>query len=164
MNSNKKLRIAVVVVAIIAVGGWFTPVQDAASGLLGGVTNYDTVKATGLAIGPGCSDFYSNCTGTTQTAQFSGTGSLIGTNGIAATSTSNFDIAVTGVIAGDQVIAQLPTTAPTASGKGPFVIVAASASTTANFITLTVLNLSGIATTAISTTLQTGVNYWVVRD
>lgn len=128
-----------------------------------GTSNFDAFETASLAVGSGCDNEGDTCTGTGFTQILASTGTLIGSRGITATSTSNYDIAVTGVVAGDKVIAQLPTTAPTASGFGPYVIVASAASSTSGFITVTVLNLSGVATSTITTTLQSGVKYWVYR-
>lgn len=48
--------IALIVVAIIAIGGWFTPVGQAAFGALADSTNFTNLGAKVLKVGTGCDD------------------------------------------------------------------------------------------------------------
>lgn len=142
MSNDKRLWVAVVAVAIIAVGAYFYPQQ--AAGLLGAV---GTRFPNGLAVG------------TTSPAQGK---LLIGTNGtnignvnfqtcslilasytLAASSTVTADCAVTGAQTGDVVFAQFATTTPGAGTGAGWLITGASASTTAGFDTLSVINNTG---------------------
>lgn len=65
----KTLWIAVIVVGIIAIGGYVFP---NATGLVGGITNYDTISVNGLVIGSGCNNFGATCYGTTLGGVVSG--------------------------------------------------------------------------------------------
>lgn len=128
--------------------------KQSASTILGGVTNYDTVSATGLKVGVGCADGNTSCAGSSITSIIKGTCDLVGGT-IAATTTGYADCAVTGVLPGDLVFASFATTTPAAS------IIAARASSTSGFITLKVLNLSGLSNHI--TAFGTSTEYYVVR-
>lgn len=60
-----------------------------------------------------------------------------------ATTTLPYDCAVTGVVSGDNVIAQLSSSTPAFGGATGWSIVASKASTTAGFITVLLANNSG---------------------
>lgn len=108
----------------------------------------------GLQVGP---------TGTLNVNTQFGTCNLIGgAAGISATSTKNFDCAVTGIQRGDVVMGDLGTNAPFTPGAG-FVISAAVASTTSGFITFTILNLTGVASSTLGTNLTNGLEYYTLR-
>lgn len=108
----------------------------------------------GIQVGP---------TGTLNANSQFGTCNLIGGSaGISATSTKNFDCAVTGIQKGDVVMGDLGINAPFTSGAG-FVVSAAQASTTAGYITYTILNLTGAASTTLGTNITNGMEYFTLR-
>lgn len=76
---------------------------------------------------------------------------------IAATSSANTFCAVTGVNPGDSVFVSLATTT-LFSGSG--IVAGAEASSTPNYITVKLFNMTGAATT--TATIGTGVNYFVI--
>lgn len=111
-------------------------------------------QSGGESIGP---------TGTfDQNSQF-GTCNLIGgTSGIGATTTANFDCAVTGIKAGDTVFGD-PSASLPVGALYDFPIIKAVASTTNGYITFTVLNLSGAASTTLGTPVTNGIEYFTQR-
>lgn len=97
-----------------------------------------------------------------QNTQF-GTCNLIGgAGGVTATSTANFDCAVSGVQPGDTVLGDLGANAPFTVGGG-FVISKAVASSTRGYITFTLLNLTGAASTTLGVNLTNGLEYFTLR-
>lgn len=133
MNSEKKIWVALIAVAIIALAGWFYPTAKQA--VLSGVTNYDEVDATAIKIG--------GTNGSRVGPIIIGTCALLPANySFAATTSVSVDCAVTGVVTGDVVFAQFATTT-SANGSAGWNIVGASASTTSGFITLNVTNNTG---------------------
>lgn len=85
-----------------------------------------------------------------------------GAAGIAASSTANFDCAVKGIVRGDTIFGDLGANAPTTPGFG-FNISKAVASTTAGFITFSITNFSGAATTTLGANLTSGIEYLTYR-
>lgn len=77
-----------------------------------------------------------------------GTCSILANASVAATSTANFDCAFTGVRSGDVVVVTQVSSSTVAS---QYVIKGANASSTADFITFSVLNLTGAAATPAAT-------------
>lgn len=92
--------------------------------------------------------------GSPLTQIIKGTCNLVGGT-VAATSSAPADCAVTGVVDGDLVFAQLATS--TAGGA----ITGARASTTAGYITVRLMNLAGAAKD--TTYFGTSTEYWIVR-
>lgn len=107
----------------------------------GGVTNYDTVEASGLAIGSGCNDFYGTCTGATYTQTYSGTCTLVSDSSIAATSTGTGTCAISGLLAGDKVYLDIATTSVELTRQiVPIGVIAGT-----NSATVRLFNLTGTA-------------------
>lgn len=104
----------------------------------GGVTNYDELDATALKVG--------GTNGTRIGPFIIGSGALIGRNytNLAASSSLVYDIAVPGVVSGDFVEASFATS--TSNGAG-WLVTQTSASTTAGFITINIVNNTGTAAT-----------------
>lgn len=168
--SNKNLTIGLIVVAIIAICGIFSPVgQNVIHGLGAavdcqvntcftslGVTG--TFQADGAAIFNGTvtqagavsltSTFKLGSSGTAQVNQVTTTCAMKGDVSIAATSTGYaFCSGVTGLTSADNVIAQFASTTGVTTQFDNWVIVSADASTTAGAVDLTLLNLTGAART-----------------
>lgn len=81
-----------------------------------------------------------------------------------ATSTSVYDCAVAGVASGDIVTAIVGTSTPLIAGQyGGFIITAAAASTTANFITLTVYNGTGVSSDPTTRGYASTTYYQIMR-
>jgi hypothetical protein len=158
MNDKTLPIVAFVLILGIAIGGYFFPKAGAA---FGGITNYDTVSASGLAIGVGCNSFGAACGGTTITQVIKGTGILVMPNysSLAASTTLAADIAVTGVVSGDTVFAQFATS--TANGAG-WEVVGVSASSTSGFITLRIINNTG-TTATIPASIASTTQYLILR-
>lgn len=171
--SNKTLFIGLVVVAVIAIIAEFTPAGRQVAGRLGGVTNYDTLQASGLIVGTNTTNS-SNVsfmkTGTCTLYQY--------VNTIAATSSITTDcvdpttsgagtggghVALSGIQKGDTVFATLSTsTSALVATAGGLVLTGASASTTSGYITVTLTNLKGTTFTFPSGASST-VSYLVLR-
>lgn len=131
--TNQNLTIGLVVVAIVAIAGLFYP-GSPVSHLLGGVTNYDEVDATAVKIG--------GSSGTRVGPVITGTCALIPVSySFVASSSQVADCAVTGVVTGDYVFAEFATSSPSGAG---WLISQVSASSTSGFITLRVVNNTGI--------------------
>ena len=146
MNSNKSLWVAVIVVAIIAVGGYLYPqVQSSVFGSSG--TRYQHGISVGTDTAPSSNGLKVGNNGTSITKIITGTGILIASNysSLAASTSLPFDIAVTGVTANDVVFTQFAST--TASANLGWYIIGSSASSTAGYITIQVINNTGVAAT-----------------
>lgn len=127
---------------------------------LRGVTNYDTIKATGIAIGSGCADSYSTCTGSSITQMFTGTCSLVSNSSIAATSTGTGTCSITGLTAGDKVFVSLATT--TTKIAAQWAIIGTVAGT--DSATIRLYNGTGAdAVPAATNGFGSSTQYWVVR-
>lgn len=147
----KTLWIGLIVVALIAIAGWFSPTVVKS---LGGVTNYDEVDASALKVG--------GTMGTRMSGFAFGTCSLIASSyTVAATTTIGMDCAVTGVVPTDGVFAQFATS--TQIGSGGWQIRGASASSTAGFITMSVVNGTG-ASSLIPASIASTTKYIVLRS
>lgn len=145
---DKISRIIGVLALVIAIIGIFTPAgQSVVKGALGGVSNYDTIGVTGLQVGPGCNGG-GTCTGSTLSFVSKGTCFLIANTSITASTTQNVDCAYTGVVAGDTVIASLQASSTNASN---YIIRGVQASTTAGFITFSLLNQTGTSAVPAAT-------------
>lgn len=101
-----------------------------------------TIETVKVAFGGGIQVSDRGTAGTTYTLIKSGTCTLLGDNSIAATSTGNVDCAVTGARSGDLVRLNLAASTSIAS---QFVVKAVQASSTANYITAQLVNLTGAA-------------------
>lgn len=154
MQSSTKIWVALIAVAIIALGGYAYPQVQAR---LGGVTNYDEVDATAIKIG--------GTNGSRIGPVISGTCNLLGMDASAtATTSSPYDCAVTGVVSGDTVIATLGTTSLTANlVKNGWFIVGAKASSTSGFITIQIANYTGGAATPSTQQVGSSTNYLVAH-
>lgn len=154
---QRNAGIGVLIAIVIAVGAYFYPSAAQIASNFGGVTNYDEVDATALKIG--------GSSGSRVGPIIAGTCALTGMDASAsATTTSNYDCAVTGVVSGDTVFAQLATTTSSVPNSiVSFAALSAKASTTAGFITVRVANFSGTA--VVPSTLQIGssTNYLVLH-
>lgn len=152
MESNKTLWAALIAVAIIAVGAYFYP--HVASNLLGGVTNYDEVDTSALRVGG---------TNSTRLGLLSfGTCSLIaGSYTVAATTTVAMDCAITGIVATDGFFAQFATSSQSLAGG--WSVRGASASSTAGFATISVVNGTG-ASSVIPASIASSTKYILLRQ
>lgn len=139
MTSIQKIWVALIAVAIIALGGWMYPAaKQAVQQDFRGVTNYDEVDTTAIKIG--------GSSGSRVGPIITGTCALIlpGTNTATASTSISMDCAVTGVVSGDTVFASFATsTAITSTAGLGWSIAGASASTTSGFITLRINNNTG---------------------
>lgn len=127
---------------------------------VGGTTNYDIIKATGLSIGSGCGDGYSTCTGSSITQMFTGTCSLVSDSSIAATSTGTGTCAITGLVAGDKVFVSLATTTTKLTAQWSTVGTVAGTDSA----TVRLLNSTGAAAVPSATNgFGSSTQYWVIR-
>lgn len=155
---DKSFLVAMVAV-VIAIGGYLFPQVSA---VLGGTTNYDILSAASLQIGSGCDNANGTCTGTRVSQLLKGSCALIGTDASqTGTSTVAYDCAVTGVVAGDTVIAQLSTSTPFSTSRS-WDIVAAKASSTSGFITVLLANNGQTAIPSV-TGVGSSTNYMIMR-
>ena len=161
--NNKNLLVGLLVVLVVAIGGYMFP--KAGQSVLGAIgtrfqhgvsINTNTSPASnGFRIGDNGSEFTEM-----KLTQCNVLGA--GTNGLVinATSTKAFSCAVTGVASGDLVLAQFATSTQGLITRS-FEIVGASASSTAGFVVLSILNSTGADNTrpaemASSTTIFYG--------
>lgn len=145
--------VTAIVVVALALAAFSTGSSKVAGGTFSTITQYFN---DGIVVSGATSTFSSLKLGTNgSSGTFSkwGTCNLVG-GAIAATSSASADCAVTGVLAGDIVIATLST-----SSIG--VITGAAASTTSGFITVRVFNLTGAASSVSA--LGTSTSYRVTR-
>lgn len=133
MTSLKNVWIAMIVVAIIAVIGVFTPTGKSVIQSFGGVTNYDELDAKAIKIG--------GSNGSRIGPIISGTCSLVSDSSIAATSTGTGTCAVTGAVAGDIVMVSLSTTTTKIAAQWQVIGTVA----TTDSVTVRLLNLTGTA-------------------
>lgn len=139
MTSEKKLWVALIAVAILALGGYYYPtVKGSVETAFGGVTNYDEVDATALKIGGANGSRVGPIIATTCNA-------AIATLPLAASSTATATCAVTGVAAGDIVTVFIPGTTSFSAWGGLFV---GGATPSTNTITFQYFNGSGAATSS----------------
>lgn len=149
MNDNFSRSLAVVAI-VIAIGGYFFP--SIAPHAFGGVTNYDEVDTTALKVG--------GSNGSRVGPIIIGTGALISANvSVAASSSQEFDIAVTGVVPGDSVNAQIASST-VASSLG-WQVRSAIASSTAGFVAVVLSNLTGAAANPHTAGIDSAVMYEV---
>lgn len=151
MNTQiRNLWVAMIVVAIIAAIGVFTP---SVAQLLGGVTNYDEVDTTALRVGG---------TNSTRLGLLSfGTCSLIASSyTVSASSTVAMDCAITGAVSTDGFFAQFATS--TATTFGGWSVRGASASSTAGFATISVVNGTG-GSAVIPASIASSTKYILLR-
>lgn len=147
MTSLKNVWIAMIVVAIIAVTGVFSPVGKSVVRSFGGVTNYDEVDATAIKIG--------GSTATRVGPIIVGTCNLTSNTSISATTTGTGTCATTGSLAGDIVIVSLATT--TTKQAADFVVngtVAGTDTTTVRLFNLTGGNAVPAATNGFGSSTQ----------
>lgn len=122
---------------------------------LGGATNYDELDATAIKIG--------GSSGSRVGPVISNTCELIGTHVTqAGSSTLPYDCAVTGVVSGDYVLAQLATSTAFKTLNG-WEIVGAKASTTSGFITVLLSNLTGGSADPSATSVASSTQYLVLH-
>lgn len=102
-------------------------------------------------------------TGTLNANSQFGTCNLIGGSaGLIASTTANFDCAVTGIQKGDTIVADLGANAPLGPSLG-FMLVKAVASSTNGYITFTIANLTGVSSSTLGTNLTNGIEYTTWR-
>lgn len=156
---TSSLWIAVIVVAIIAVGGYIYPQVTNRVGSIN--TNFTNIGVTGLSVGSTCGDNYTSCNGTAISKILTGTCNLIGgsSDTIAASGKKSAYCAVAGVVAGDKVFANLATS--TDPNVGSVVVLGSSASSTSGYIEVTLLNASTTATQV--TRFGTSTQYLIIR-
>lgn len=162
MTSN--LIIGGLVAIVIAIGA-IVYIQHTPN-KLGGVSNVDTLSATGLQVGTNCNSSGSTCGGTTISQLLSGTCNAISYSSLSASSTLRVDCAVTGVVSGDKVFVSLPVSnkagALNVGANGIVLAGGAAASSTSGYISFDLFNASGAATSSYPQA-STSVQYWVVR-
>lgn len=154
MQSQKGIWVALIAVAIIAIASLFLVVTGKSGSPVsfGGVTNYDEVDASALKIG--------GTNGTRLGLIAAGNCSLISSNfTFAASSSVAVDCAVTGVVSGDYVFAGFATSS--ANGAG-WLVTQESASSTAGFITLRIVNNTG-ASAIIPASIASSTPYVVLH-
>ncbi|MFA6095409.1 MAG: hypothetical protein WC767_01040 [Candidatus Paceibacterota bacterium] len=121
-----------------------------------------TSTVTGDSVTVGSSGITVGSSGTAITQVLKGTCTLLANVSIAATSTGFADCAVTGVQSGDNVFVSLSTTT-TAIGNN-WVVAGTKASTTAGFISVKLLNLTGTtAVPAATSGFGSSTSYLIVR-
>lgn len=150
---NKTLAWGGILIAIvIASAALFFAAQPAAP-TASGVTNYDELDATAIKIG--------GTNGTRLGPIMTGICSLIAPSfTVSASSTVPMDCAITGVVPTDGVFAQFASS--TAATFGGWSIRGASASSTAGFVTISVVNGSG-GTGVIPASIASTTKYIVLR-
>lgn len=137
--SNRNLTIGLVVAIVIAIAGLFAPVLPNGQSVYQGITTGTNFKY-GISVGNTAA---LGVVPTNFSKILGGTCSLIaGTYTIAASSSIAVDCAVTGAVSGDLVQAWFATS--TSNGAG-WLVTQSSASSTAGFITLRIVNNNGVS-------------------
>lgn len=141
MQTSKTVWVALIAVAIIAVAGCFLPILPSGKSLFGDISgcNGSTSCFTNLYAS---GQLQVSSTGTSINNIAFGSGAIIGNVSQTATTTKAYDIAAVGCLSGDKVLTEQ---ASSTAVLGGFQITAASASTTAGYVTLSVFNGSGAA-------------------
>lgn len=151
MTSEKKLWVALIAVAIIAIGGYWYPQVEKLAGSITTGTNFKY----GISVGNTAS---LGVVPTNFSKIFGGTCSLIApVYTVTASSTVAMDCAITGAVSTDLVDAWFATS--TATGAG-WSVVGSSASSTAGFITLRVVNNTG-TNAIIPASIASSTDYWI---
>lgn len=138
-----KITIGAVIVLIVGIVlGYSTH----STNKVGGVTNTSALSAATLAIGSGCDNEFSTCTGSTINGIITAnTPTCTASSSIAATNAKSLECAVTGLLSTDKVFVQATTTLSSVS----LTLEGAYASTTANgYIEYVISNASTTAITS----------------
>ncbi len=172
MTDTTKVWVALIAVAIIAIGGYFSPhgaaptVQDNTqlAGSIDGPTTYGILGTGQIKVGSGCANGfkYSGCTGTAVNKILQGTCNITQNSpgSFAASTTALFFCPVTGAVANDNVDVVLPAGAGTPATPGEGFHVVSSFATTSNQIGIILSNDSGAATTTFKQA-TTGISYFI---
>ena len=157
---NLKGWIALIVVAIIAIGGWFTPMGKSLLGAVGSWTNYYGVSVAQFRVGSGCDDEFGTCTGTSLEGIVTGACTIwTPATTIAASTTQqavcqsatdgSLTSGLTGVTADSVCSVRMASSTNTTSNG--LVVGGTSASSTAGSIVVQVSNLTGTTYTWTAT-------------
>ncbi len=154
--------VALVILAIIYVVGFTShkTVFGSATSCTDGYTCFTNLEVQGSNLIDGVITMAGGSkvgsSGTTLNTVLEGKSSLIASSfTVGATTTVSMDIAATGALTGDTVFASFATT----SSVGGWAIVGASASTTAGFDTLRVMNLTGASNVIPASIASSSVSY-----
>lgn len=156
MNSTRNIWVALIAVAILALGAYAFPkaTQQVVEHVAGGITTGTNFKF-GISVG---NTTTLGVVPTNIAKVLASTCSLIAPSfTVAASTTVAMDCAVTGAVSGDKVIAQFASSTATFGG---WQITGASASTTSGFITLNVYNAIGVSS-LIPASLASSTTYWL---
>lgn len=160
MTTNPLLKIVAGLALVLAVISLFIAFGSHGKVVLGSTGQPATVVPNaqwfsgGITIGQ---------TGTfNQNTQFGACNLVGGAAGITASTTRQFDCAVKGIKSGDFVLED-PTVNMTPGNLGDIYPIGARASTTPGFITFTMLNLSGAASTTLGSNVVNGIEYLTYR-
>ena len=174
--NNKNLWVGLLVVLVIAIGGYLYPQVKGVFGVAG-ETNYNTTGVTGLKVGTSCGDSFSSTAANgcdTVTKFLVGTCNLTQSvpGSFVASTTGQFMCAVTGVLSGDNVYVTMPQpyissgnpylTTVGAIGMGNGFIVSSAYASTTDVIGVDLTNYTGAATSSFRWA-TTGVQYLIVR-
>lgn len=156
MTSLNKIWVALIVVAIIAIGGYSYPSSLIQGGESLGASTPGTRFPHGITIGLPTSS------PTNVSLILAGTCNFVGMDvSQTATTTSSYDCAVPGIIAGDIIQLQPATTTPT-TNLG-WRVNGANASSTAGFITAAWMNLTGGNAIPSVSKVGSSTQYYVFR-
>lgn len=162
MNNNRNLWIAVIVVAIIAVIGVFSPQVAKTFGSI--TTNLPSIGLADLSVGSTCGDGYTTCNGTDITGLIATSCNLIGTDGSQAASTTvAYDCAVTNLTSSYKVIAQLASSTGASASNPAYVITAAKASSTAGYATVLLRNMNDTASVPSANNIGSSTSIWAYK-
>lgn len=157
---NKKFYIGLLIILVIAVLAGYFLTRKSNNGNIGAISPSD-VTATNFTEITTSNGILVGTLGTGMAQILNGTCNIPANASVAATSTANFDCAVSNVQSGDRVFASLAASTTIAS---QYVIRSVQASTTAGFITFTLLNLTGTAAVPSATNgFGSTTAYYIVR-
>lgn len=161
MQNLKIVWMALVAVAIIAIGGYFFPLLQSGFGGVTGETNYNTLGISGLKVGSKCNDSFTSTTanGCKSVAHLMLTTCSMIANNIAVGTTSEYAYCtgVTGVTSADTIQASFSTSTLGFAFNDAWQIVSAKASTTAGVIDFQIIGVAGKAMSGVSQTGSTTV-------
>jgi hypothetical protein len=172
-NNNKIVYGAIAITFIVAVLALFVGIGAKAVPSTGTITtNLPSMGLADLAVGSGCDQSYTSCTGTDLTHILATTGSVLSANTTqSASTTAPYDIAVTNALTTDNVLAQFASTTmnsianvSAASFPTGWWITSAHASSTAGFVTVMVYNGTGrTASLAASAGIASSTNVILIK-
>lgn len=164
MTSEKKLWVALIAVAIIAITGLFTPIKSAVEQLGAAGTRFIHGISVNTTTSPTANGLKVGSNGSEIVEMKATTCEVKGDDSVTATSSAYaYCTGVTGIASGDVVFAQLSTTTSNTIFGG-WAISSAKASTTAGSIDFRLYNGTGADAVPSATSVGSSTNIWYIDN